>query len=444
MHFHRNVIALLAIFAAVCSAQAPSFEAAGVVNAASLDPTLAPGARANIFGANLGPQGTVTAGTPTGSPQLEGVEVLFGDAPGSLIVVSATQITVDIPPDLPPGPVDVVVRYNGVPSAPATVTLQAFAPAFYTTTGTDGVTIGAFGGTDTISTANPANPNEALTGVANGLGDASGAGPMQPTDAQPTVTVGCNEAELQASFFNTDFGSYQADFTVPGETPGGLIPVTIAVGGVTSPSVSLPVSGAPVPAVCAAVNAASFAPDQPVAAGSILTLFGLNLSAGTNLGAFPNVLVDGVAVTFNGTAGPLFALTPAQLNVLVPPDLPETGMVDVQVMTAEGSSDFQIELAAAAPGAFPVRDPRDPSRVYAAALRGNTAWLAIPSGMAQALSISTDCMAGGVDPAASCGEPIRRGDSLQIYVTGLGKATAGGDPNAATLPAGKSRPRTAA
>ena len=46
----------------------------------------------------------------------------------------------------------------------------------------------------------------------------------------------------------------------------------------------------------------------------------------------------------------------------------------------------------------------------------------------------------GASPVAICGQPARVGDALQIYLTGLGKATPGGDPNGNPLPTGSVAP----
>ena len=88
-------------------------------------------------------------------------------------------------------------------------------------------------------------------------------------------------------------------------------------------------------------------------------------------------------------------------------------------------------------------------RMYAAALvafdpdvpnRGPTRHLAIPASTAATLGIPTNCKADGVAPLADCGEPVSPGVILQIFVTGLGKATPGGDPAGDPLPTGELAP----
>ncbi len=88
-------------------------------------------------------------------------------------------------------------------------------------------------------------------------------------------------------------------------------------------------------------------------------------------------------------------------------------------------------------------------RMYAAALvafdsdvpdRGPTRHLAIPASTAATLGIPTNCKADGVAALADCGEPVSPGVILQIFLTGLGKATPGGDPAGDPLPAGELAP----
>jgi uncharacterized protein (TIGR03437 family) len=76
------------------------------------------------------------------------------------------------------------------------------------------------------------------------------------------------------------------------------------------------------------------------------------------------------------------------------------------------------------------------TRRNAVAVTANTAWLAMPTSMATNLGLPTTCS----NPASVCGQPAQRGGYLQIYVTGLGKATPNGDPNGAILPTGMLAP----
>jgi len=88
-------------------------------------------------------------------------------------------------------------------------------------------------------------------------------------------------------------------------------------------------------------------------------------------------------------------------------------------------------------GIFRIQDPSKPSRENGAVLFTNTAWKVMPLSMAKALGLP-DCST--VTTASICGKPAKIGDQIEIYLTGLGKATPNGDPNGAVLPTGSLAP----
>jgi uncharacterized protein (TIGR03437 family) len=59
----------------------------------------------------------------------------------------------------------------------------------------------------------------------------------------------------------------------------------------------------------------------------------------------------------------------------------------------------------------------------------NTAWLAIPENVAQSMGLPGNCSV----EAIYCGRPILPGEPIQLFLTGLGRATPGGDPGAPPL-----------
>ena len=216
---------------------------------------------------------------------------------------------------------------------------------------------------------------------------------------------------------------------------------------------SIPEGPMVIPTVGGIVSSASFLANAPAAAGSILAVFGQKFGMLNDGFLFPSTQfeAEGVAVLFDDTAAPLFGVfgdTPfPQINVLAPTDLPEMGQVQVEVTNSAGTSDvFILPMAPASTGIYRA-DPV--SRMYAAALvafdsdvpdRGPTRHLAIPASTAATLGIPTNCKADGVAALADCGEPVSPGVILQIFVTGLGKATPGGDPAGDPLPAGMLAP----
>jgi uncharacterized protein (TIGR03437 family) len=187
------------------------------------------------------------------------------------------------------------------------------------------------------------------------------------------------------------------------------------------------------------VNGASFRSAGVVAPGSIVTVFGVGFGSQDNLAAFPSTSPNGVSVLFGGTPAPIFALASSvgQINVLVPMEA-QNGQMNVTVQDSGGASQpFSATVVSAAPGMFFFADPLVPSRPNAVAATANTAWFSMPLSMAASMGLPTDCK------HPECGErvrSIRPGDYLQLYVTGLGRATVNGDPNGAVLPTGSLAP----
>jgi uncharacterized protein (TIGR03437 family) len=142
------------------------------------------------------------------------------------------------------------------------------------------------------------------------------------------------------------------------------------------------------------VNAASLAPvGNPVAPGEYVSLFGVGLAAapaGAVSLPLPKVL-GGASVTVNGIPAALNYVSPNQINALVPFGV--TGSKATFVVTnGSASNSVDVPLAATAPGIFSQTS----------------------SGSGAAVVLKADYSL--VTPANA----PRRGDALQIYLTGLG------------------------
>jgi len=142
------------------------------------------------------------------------------------------------------------------------------------------------------------------------------------------------------------FGGY-AEFTAPTITGG-----RVYIGG----SLELEVYGelvADPPVVSAVTNAASFRND-PVAPGSLITLFGTRLAlitAGPAPVPLPLSLAD-VSVTINGLAAPLLYVSPTQINAQMPAGI-SPGQATVVVRTGGvASQPVSIPVRRAGPGIF--------------------------------------------------------------------------------------------
>lgn len=148
------------------------------------------------------------------------------------------------------------------------------------------------------------------------------------------------------------------------------------------------------------LNAASYARNQGVAPGSLVSIFGTGFaSASAQSGSIPlPTSLDSVSITFNGTPAPVSFVSASQINAEVP--WSASGTVHV-VVTAGGTvfSPFQLQIASMAPGIF-----------------------SLQSGAGQAIAINPDGSLAGSEgsvPGLSV-HPAREGDPIVIFGTGLG------------------------
>jgi polysaccharide biosynthesis protein PslG len=103
----------------------------------------------------------------------------------------------------------------------------------------------------------------------------------------------------------------------------------------------------------AVTNGASFTPSQ-IAPGSIVALFGTNLSSGTDqAGGFPlpGTLAN-TSVLINGNPAPLIYVSPVQINFQMPYSLGTANVTAVVKSGSTSSAGFPLTLRTAAPGLF--------------------------------------------------------------------------------------------
>ena len=167
----------------------------------------------------------------------------------------------------------------------------------------------------------------------------------------------------------------------------------------------------------AVVNAASFAPGQPVAAGSWAAAFGTfaGVTATTGSLPFPKTL-GGVKVTIEGVDSPLYDVRTTQITFLVPASI-APGVHPVVVTTGSGTASGTVRVISNAPGLFQ-RDTATP-----------------PKGAV----LNSDSQEN------TSSRPTRRGDVISIYGTGPGPFnnpyTDGAVPGASPLVGTKSKPQ---
>lgn len=232
----------------------------GIVNGASFVPgqAIAPGSLFSIFGTSLAaaPAGADTIPLST---KLGGVTVQFVsgstsvDAP--LLYLQSNQINAVVPWNLVPGDATVVVTSGSVSSAPASVKVGEFSPAVFAigtmaaVQNVDG-SLAQPAGSIPGRTTHPAAIGDVVIIYATGLGPvtttpANGVTPSQTTNSlhKPFVAIGGLSAEIQFSGLSPQFvGVYQLNVVVPNVAPGDTVPVQLALGGITSPKLTMAVS----------------------------------------------------------------------------------------------------------------------------------------------------------------------------------------------------------
>jgi uncharacterized protein (TIGR03437 family) len=168
----------------------------------------------------------------------------------------------------------------------------------------------------------------------------------------------------------------------------------------------------------AAVNAANYIPGRALAPGTIAAVFP---SVSTNIIAngtqnntvipLPTVMAD-TQVLINGTAVPLFYVSPGQINIVLPIGLPSNGTANLQIVrqsTGQIYGAAEIGLSSASPGLFTA---------------GGT-------GTGQIAALNTD------NTLNSAAHPVLHGQVVQLFGTGQGfvaNAPADGTPSTGLVP----------
>jgi len=255
----------------------PTISTGGVVDAAGYQKVVVPGSYVAIFGTNFsdGSASQFSLECPAGScvypiaytadlgSQAYYVSVSFDVAgatyPGYPYFASPDQVNLVAPWELE-GQTSAQVKVSldslyssELYSNVATVPVANYAPAFF-------VSCGAACAQDTnyslITTSNPAKRGNVIILYANGLGpvtnpqgDGVPAGnsitaPLSLTTTTPIVTIGGAQAQVQFSGLAPTFQAlYQINVVVPQGSATGNVPISVQIGGVTSPAT---VAGTPV------------------------------------------------------------------------------------------------------------------------------------------------------------------------------------------------------
>lgn len=234
--------------------RAPSFQANGVVNSASLTGPVSAGSRISIFGSNLA-DSAVAGATPL-PRNLGGVCVTANEVAIPLISTSPTQIDAQLPPDLATGRVTLTVRSTrlGQSSVGVAIPVSATGPGVFSVVA-DGQQRALFHASDAalVTPEYPADRDEVLLLYATGLGPVSPpvpagqAGSVDPYSvATETVSVmigGHPYVVLWSGLLPGYPGIYEIQIYVPGSRiQGNDLPVVVTAGGVSSAASNPPLA----------------------------------------------------------------------------------------------------------------------------------------------------------------------------------------------------------
>lgn len=227
----------------------PAVSAADILNAASLQPALAPSTWVTVSGTNLASSTRpwreldfVEKRLPT---ELDGVSVLVNGRSGYLGYVSPTKLYLLLPDDETLGAVELQVLSPQGASEPVSVTTTRIAPALFTRNigeqnyvaafHADGTRVGQTGLFENV-TARPARPGETVQVYGTGFGATVPPHPASdvvesslPLAASVSARVGDTAADVSDARLVTS-GTYRLSLVVP-DVPDGDQPVIAEVEG---------------------------------------------------------------------------------------------------------------------------------------------------------------------------------------------------------------------
>jgi uncharacterized protein (TIGR03437 family) len=183
-------------------------------------------------------------------------------------------------------------------------------------------------------------------------------------------------------------------------------PIVMEIGGKKSQT-GLVVPVATDPVIAAVVNGASGTKD--IGGGSWVSIYGRNLSPTIRnwteadfVNDWMPTALDGVEVSINNAPAVVAFVSPTQLNVIAPDNLP-AGNVDVTVKSALGWQKSTAIVKAVAPGLFNLPGPIGPYYV----LSTHTDWSLVARREQVPMSVAA--------------RPAQPGETIVLYATGLGR-----------------------
>jgi uncharacterized protein (TIGR03437 family) len=382
--------------------------------------TMSPGMLTYVGGGGFRPDGGGGPCTPEPSYwplSCQGVTVIVNGHAAAVQFITPNSMLIQIPVELSPGPATLIVERNAggtiSRSSPFSFTLEALSPVLAAQLALPpyaSVIVGGSGAA--VSPSNPVVAGDSIFIQAAGLGPTSpplvtGFSPVIPANTvlKPTLTIGGLPCEnVLAAVMPGSVGVYQVTAIAPRGLSPGDRPIVLEIGGKRSQAgLMVPVSNQPV--IGAVTNAASSLPT--IASGSWVTLYGRNLAESRREWREDDIVydwlpssLDGVTVAINNQQAVMSFVSPYQINVLAPDDLP-VGPVEVTVQGPTGWQKSQVLVKTFAPGLFPLNAPPG---TFVVALHADWTYVARPN----------------LGPLPFPGRPAAPGEVIIFYGTGFG------------------------
>jgi len=213
----------------------------GVANGASFAQSFSPGMLMSVFGTGLstgGPQTVVAAPLPVTSDS--GTTVTINGIPAPLLYISATQINLQIPYEVPVGAADLSVSSGGQQIGIVSFPVQATAPGIFADAANGHIVPHESAQAGSIIDFYLTGVGAVTPSEATGNVPPAGTAPI-PFQAVTMTVGGVPVTPVYMAIPGWSIGVLQINFTVPSNV-SGTQPVVVTVGGVPSPAALLTIT----------------------------------------------------------------------------------------------------------------------------------------------------------------------------------------------------------
>ncbi|MCX6626301.1 MAG: IPT/TIG domain-containing protein [Candidatus Solibacter sp.] len=218
---------------------APATSSAGIVNAASSLPAIAPGTLIAIYGSNLAPATAQAIATPL-PVSLGGTSVAINGTAAPLLFVSSRQVNAQVPYETKVGTAKLVVQSNGVPSPAVNFEVAATGPGVFMVEQSNHVLALNLADGTLNASQTPARPGQYVTAYLTGqglvdnavaTGDVAASSPLSRPLAVVQVKIGGRLADIQFAGLAPGFvGLLQMNVLIP-DVPAGEQAFEVGIGG---------------------------------------------------------------------------------------------------------------------------------------------------------------------------------------------------------------------